>query len=198
MRPRLYPRWMFRHLSPRACLGLGLLLLLAAAALELAMGREPWCRCGTIRLWQNEVLSPENSQQIADWYTPSHIVHGLIFYAALALAAPRLSLPVRALLALVVELAWEVTENTDWVINRYREATIALDYYGDSVLNSVCDALAMLLGFWLAARLPTWAAVALALGLEVLALVAIRDNLALNVLMLLWPVQAVRDWQSAL
>lgn len=175
----------------------GLLLLQAAASIELAMGRTAICRCGTIRLWQNQVLSPENSQQIADWYTPSHIVHGLIFYALLRLGAPRLALGARALIALAIEIAWEITENTSWIIDRYRAATIALDYYGDSVLNSVSDMVAMLLGFWLAARLPVWAAVALAVGLEFLALAVIRDNLALNVLMLLWPLQAVRDWQAA-
>ncbi|MCB4822853.1 DUF2585 family protein [Roseicella aerolata] len=175
---------------------LGLLLILAAAAIELAMGREPWCRCGTIRLWQGEVNSPENSQQIADWYTPSHIVHGLIFYAALALTLPRLPLGLRALIALLVEVAWELIENTDAVIERYRAATIALDYYGDSVLNSVSDMLAMLLGFWLAARLPAWASVLLGLGLELLALAVIRDNMALNVLMLLHPLEVVRAWQA--
>src|SRR3954452_7903747 len=123
---------------------LGLLLILAAAAIELAMGREAWCRCGTIRLWANAVNSAENSQQIADWYTPSHVVHGLLFYAVLALALPRVPLGLRALIALAIEAAWEVTENSSWIIERYRAATIALDYYGDSVLNSVSDMLAML------------------------------------------------------
>ncbi|GGC57917.1 UPF0314 protein [Siccirubricoccus deserti] len=176
---------------------LGLLLLHAAAKIELAMGRTPICRCGTIRLWQNEVLSPENSQQIADWYTLSHIVHGLIFYAALAWAAPRAALGLRALIAFAVEIAWEVTENTDWAIARYREATIALGYHGDSVLNSVSDMLTTLLGFWLAARLPVWASVVLALGLEALALAVIRDNLTLNLLMLLYPLQSILNWQAA-
>lgn len=174
----------------------GLLMIQAAATIELAMGRPATCRCGTIRLWQNAVPSAENSQQIADWYTPSHIVHGLIFFALLRWAAPRLVLGARALIALAMEIAWEITENTNWIIDRYREATIALDYYGDSVLNSVSDMAAMLLGFWLAARLPGWAAVALAVGLELLALAVIRDNLTLNLLMLVWPVQAVRDWQA--
>ena len=187
---------MNRPASTRTRLLAGALLILAGAAIELALGRVPWCRCGTIRLWQNEVVSAENSQHIADWYTPSHIVHGLLFYAVLAFAAPRLALGRRALIALLVEVAWEVTENTSWVIERYRAATIALDYYGDSVVNSVSDMLAMLLGFWLAARLPAWAGLALALGLEALALAVIRDNLTLNLLMLLHPLQSVRDWQA--
>jgi len=110
-------------------IALGLLLILAAAGIELAMGREPWCCCGYVKLWQGQVLSAENSQHVADWYTPSHIVHGILFYAALALAMPRAPLGLRAVLALAVEAVWEVTENTDWVIDRYREATIALDYY---------------------------------------------------------------------
>ena len=185
------------HPSSARWILIGAQLIAAAATIEYAMGRSPICPCGTIRLWQNEVMSPENSQQIADWYTLSHIVHGLIFYAALAAAAPRLALAPRALIALAVEIAWEIAENTPWVIDRYRAATIALDYFGDSILNSVSDMLAMLLGFWLAARLPAWAAVALALGLEALALAVIRDNLALNLLMLLHPLQSIRDWQAA-
>lgn len=181
--------------SPRPAgtwIALGLLLILAAAGIELAMGREPWCRCGSISLWHGQVLSAENSQHLTDWYTPSHIVHGILFYAALALALPRVPLGLRALIALAVEAAWEVTENTDWVIGRYRAATIALDYYGDSVVNSVADMPAMLLGFTLAARLS----LAVALGLELLALLAIRDNLTLNVIMLLHPLEAIRSWQA--
>ncbi|WP_235907520.1 DUF2585 family protein [Siccirubricoccus phaeus] len=174
----------------------GLLLLGAAARLERAMGRPAICRCGTVKLWEGDALGPENSQHIADWYTPSHIVHGLLFYAALAWLAPRLSLGARALIALGVEIAWEVLENSPWVIERYRTATMAQGYTGDSVLNSVFDMLFTLLGFALAARLPVWAAVALGLGLELLALAAIRDNLTLNVLLLLWPIRAVLEWQK--
>lgn len=186
----------WRHRPAGIWIALGLLLILAAAGIELAMGREPWCRCGYVKLWQGQVLSAENSQHIADWYTPSHIVHGILFYAALALAAPRMPLGLRAVIALAVEAAWEVTENTDWVIDRYRGATIALDYYGDSVVNSVADMLAMLLGFALAAWLPGRLTLAIALGLELLALIAIRDNLTLNVIMLLYPLETIRTWQA--
>ncbi|NKC32725.1 DUF2585 family protein [Falsiroseomonas selenitidurans] len=183
------PRW--------AWLVLLLGLLVATALILLAMGREPICTCGSIKLWHGEVISAENSQHITDWYTPSHIGHGLIFYAALHLVARRLGLLPRAVIATVVEAAWEILENTDAVIRHYREATIALDYFGDSVLNSGFDIAAMWLGFALAARLPVWASVALLLAMEVGVALVIRDNLTLNVLMLLWPLDAVREWQAA-
>lgn len=172
-------------------------LLAGTALILLLMGREPICKCGYIKLWHGEVVSAENSQHISDWYTPSHIAHGLIFYAALHLLARRIGLLPRAVIATVVEAAWEIVENTEAVIRHYREATIALDYFGDSVLNSTIDIAAMWLGFALAARLPVWASVALLLAMEVGVGLAIRDNLTLNVLMLLWPLDAVKEWQAA-
>ncbi|WP_426956797.1 DUF2585 family protein [Muricoccus radiodurans] len=176
------------------------ILFLAAgmAGVLLAMGREPICACGTVRLWHGAVNSPENSQHLADWYSPSHLIHGLLFYAALRAVLPRAPLGARALIASLVEAAWEVAENTDAVIRRYREATMALGYTGDSVVNSVADLGWMLAGFWLASRLPAWASVVLGVVLELVALAVIRDNLALNVIMLLWPVPAIRDWQAGL
>lgn len=138
---------------------------------------------------------PGNSQHIFDWYSPSHVIHGFIFYGLLWLVARRWSIGIRLVIATIVEAAWEIFENTPSIINRYREATISLDDYGDSVLNSSVDILAMVLGFWLASRLPVWVTVALAIGLELFVGWMIRDNLALNIIMLLWPLDAIRQWQ---
>lgn len=174
------------------------LTIAGAVAWLLAAGRNAICTCGRIKLWHGNTMSSENSQHISDWYTPSHVMHGLIFYAALWLVARRLAFGWRLVIATVIEAGWEILENSDMIINRYRTATISLDYYGDSVLNSVCDILAMILGFWLAARIPVWASVALILGFEMLTTYLIRDGLALNILMLIWPLDAVRDWQAGL
>ena len=177
----------------RAAIG-ALFILAATVAILLAMGRPPICACGEIDLWGS--VGPEQSQMLADWYSPSHLVHGFLFYAALHLVARRWTVERRFVVALIVEAAWEVIENTPAVIDRYREATIALGYSGDSILNNMSDIAMMAVGFLAARRLPLWASVLVVLVLELVPLLVIRDNLFLNVWMLLAPNEAVLNWQS--
>ncbi|SSC69509.1 unnamed protein product [Ciceribacter sp. T2.26MG-112.2] len=162
------------------------------------MGRIPICECGYVRLFEPGVNTAGNSQHISDWYTPSHIIHGFLFYWLAIVALPRASFGARLTLAVVVEAAWELLENSPIIIDRYRTATMAIGYQGDSILNSAMDTVAMVLGFLFAARAPVWLTVALAIGFEVATAIVIRDNLTLNVLMLVWPVEAVKAWQAAL
>ena len=173
-----------------------LLIIAAAAAAELAMGRHPICTCGTVDLWVGARNSPRTSQMLLDWYSLSHIVHGLIFYALLWLAARRTPVEWRFLAALLIEAAWEVAENSPFVIDRYRAATAAIGYSGDSILNSMSDISMMCVGFLIARKLPLWASIVLLVVLELVPLFAIRDNLTLNIWMLLAPNHAIAAWQA--
>lgn len=176
---------------------LAAVLIIAAAALaELAMGRHPICTCGTVDLWVGARDSPKTSQMLADWYSLSHVVHGLLFYAALWFLLRRWPVERRFVAALLIEASWEVIENTPFVIDRYRETTAALGYSGDSVLNSVSDMLMMCLGFLVARKLPIWTAFLLLVALELIPLFAIRDNLTLNVWNLIAPNSHVLAWQA--
>jgi hypothetical protein len=181
--------------SKRAAVA-AIVLLAATAMLLYLMGRPPICTCGAIDLWVGEPNSSRTSQMLSDWYSPSHIVHGFLFFAGLWLVGRRWPLERRFLIALAIEAAWEIVENTPLIINRYREETAALGYTGDSVLNSMSDIAMMIGGFLVARRLPVWASVAIVLVLELVPLFVIRDNLTLNVWMLLAPNEALKAWQS--
>ena len=189
-------------LPNRRGLILSLAMWLGIGAILLTMGRVPICSCGTVKLWWGVVQSAENSQHIADWYSFSHMIHGLLFYFFAHLLwrhwhlfggrPAAWALPI----AVAFEGFWELLENSPLIIDRYRAVTVSFGYEGDSVLNSMSDIGFMALGFWIASKLPWKASVALAIAFELFTLFMIRDNLTLNVLMLVWPLEAVRQWQG--
>ncbi len=181
--------------SRRFILGVALLLAFQALVLYL-LGQPLICTCGEVKLWEGIVLSSGNSQHLTDWYTFSHIIHGFLFYLGLWYFFPRWPVWTRLLVAMGIEIAWEIAENTPMVIDHYRQQALAQGYTGDSILNSISDTIAMIFGFFLAWRLSVWAVVFLALFLELFVLYLIRDNLALNILNLIHQVPSIAAWQA--
>ncbi len=176
-------------------IALGLVAVQIAAL--LAFGQPFLCECGELKVWEGEVASAGNSQQVSDWYTPSHIIHGILFFALFSWLWPRSSLSARLLTAVALEISWEIIENTPMVIDHYRQQALAAGYAGDSILNSLSDTLAMVGGFFLAARLPYWATLLIIIVFEVLVMYAIRDGLLLNIINLIYPLEFITTWQSA-
>lgn len=172
-------------------------VFLVALAILVSMGRPPICTCGTVQLWEGAVNSPGNSQHIADWYSFSHVIHGFIFFGVYGWLLRARPIGLWLVLAAITEMAWEIAENSPFVIERYRSATIGVGYSGDSILNSMSDGMMMTAGFLLASRLPWKVTVALAVMFELFTLWTIRDNLTLNVWMLLAPNEAIKGWQTA-
>lgn len=183
-------------------LPLGHWLLIAAGFVALqiltliAMGQPPICTCGTIKLWTGIVSGPETSQQVADWYTPTHVLHGIWLYVLLWYIAPSMPLGARLAIAIGLEAGWEIVENTPFIINRYRQSALTQGYFGDSVINSVFDTFAAAFGFALARLLPVPVTVAVAITIELLVGVAIHDNLLLNIIQLVHPNGAISRWQA--
>ena len=171
-------------------------LIAAQALLVYAQGHPLICTCGTIRLWVGDVSSAENSQQLTDWYTYTHILHGFLFYSILWLVAPRASFALRLVLAIGLETSWEIIENTRFIIDRYRQSALAQGYFGDSVVNSVSDTIAAVFGFVLARMLPVWPTVVLALAIELFVGFMIHDNLTLNIIQLIYPNDLISHWQA--
>jgi hypothetical protein len=189
-------KW-YNKITQKQWLLISLGILMVAGLIEYFMGRIFMCKCGYIKFWHGVVFSSENSQHLTDWYTFSHIIHGFGFYFILWLVDRKKKLPwgLKLAVAMLLEAAWEVTENTPMVINHYRAVTISLDYFGDSIINSMFDILAMAIGFVLAWKWPVWLTVTAAILMELIVGYFIRDNLTLNIIMLLHPVESIKIWQ---
>lgn len=175
----------------------GVVVLVGVQALVLwLMGQPGICECGAVKLWEGVVVGSGNSQHLSDWYTFSHIAHGFLFYWLLGLIFPKLSMGARFAIAMGLEVSWELLENTPMVIDHYRQQALAQGYTGDSILNSLSDTVAMMLGFLAAWRLPVWGSVAAVVGMEAVSLWFIRDGLVLNIVNLLHQFDFISQWQS--
>ncbi|HTH50939.1 MAG TPA: DUF2585 family protein, partial [Pyrinomonadaceae bacterium] len=171
-------------------------VLFAVALIESWQGRVWWCPAGDYSPWSWAVMSQHNSQHFIDPYTFTHMLHGMTEFFIIRLLFPRVPLAWSLFLALGVEGCWEAVENTDYVINRYREVTISLNYYGDSIVNSLSDIACCGLGFLLARKLRFWRSAALFVITEIVLMLTIHDSLIINVIQLIYPTETLRHWQN--
>lgn len=183
--------------SFRICAFISILLPSLTALILLSMGRVLICKCGYVKLWHGVVFSSENSQHLTDWYTFTHILHGFLYYFLIWLADRREQVPMRLrfVIAILMACSWEILENSDFIIQRYRAVTISLDYFGDSVINSMSDICACAFGFFVASRSRVWQSVLFVFAIELLLLICIRDNLTINIIQLVHPIPALKTWQ---
>lgn len=188
-------KW-YERFSVGSCLLVGAALIATQALVLFAMGQPLICTCGYLRLWGGITSGPEMSQQFTDWYTYSHVIHGVAFYFLFWLIAPRTSIAGRFILVLAFEASWEIIENTPFIIDRYRQSALAQGYFGDSIINSVGDTMAAAFGFLLAMTLPVWGTVALTISIELFLAYMIHDNLTLNIIQLIHPTEAISLWQA--
>jgi hypothetical protein len=174
------------------------IVILAVQAIALhAMGRLTICACGYVKLWEGDPAGPGTSQHLTDWYTFSHLLHGFWLYFFLWLVFSHFTIGARLVLAVMLEAGWEILENTPFIIERYRADTISLAYYGDTIVNSISDTLSAVVGFLFAAWVPPTITIMAGIAIEVGLALAIRDNLALNIVMLVHEVPWIKAWQAA-
>lgn len=171
-------------------------LTVIAVVYVRGLGRVWWCACGQWYPVSLNVNSMHNSQHLLDAYSLSHVLHGILFFGLLWPLRGRINLGWRFAIAAAIEIGWEMMENSPIIIDRYRTATMALGYTGDSIVNTLGDIASFLVGFWIAKKVGLWWSVILFIVVELAMLWWMRDNLTLNVLMLLWPIDAIRQWQS--
>lgn len=188
-------KW-FDQPSVGVCVVIVMALLTFQGAGLLALGLPLICTCGSIDLWHGNPSSPETSQHLIDWYTYTHVIHGFGFYLLLWLLFPKASFGLRLLLAVGLEVGWELFENTPFVMERYRQSALARGYFGDSVVNSIFDTVATVIGFVLARILPVWVSIAVVVGLELFLGLMIRDNFTLNIVQLIYPSEPLSKWQA--
>lgn len=187
----------FERVSLRNYILLSAAILPVVACILSLMGHVLICKCGYVKLWHGVLYSSENSQHLTDWYTFTHVLHGFLYYVLIWLAARDLPIGLRFLIAVMMAGAWEILENSKWVIERYRAVTISLDYYGDSIINSMSDMVACATGFALANRFSWKVSLAFVLSVELMLAYCVRDNLSINIIMLIHPVKAIKEWQMA-